>query len=195
MTPADQAIIDDPWRVHARDELWRPRFVRTGQRLAVPLAGCASVVSIQHEHLSPLQDDPSLSPWEVVRASLTQPAADGGHEGAGPARWCGPWGKPARWHDVEAHNVWFVLGPWCGHRSRTVARYDFACGAAPLVPVPLAPLAASGGQATCSRSTWGSWRRAWYLPRPPGGAAGARGVGGGAAGRRLASAGAENCLL
>ena len=62
-------------------------------------------MSIQHEHLSPLQDDPSLSLWEVVRVSLAQPEADGGHEGAGSARWCGPWSRPARWHDVEAHNV------------------------------------------------------------------------------------------
>ena len=27
--------------------------------------------------------------------------------------------------------MWFVLGPWSRHRSRTVVRYDFACGAAP----------------------------------------------------------------
>ena len=148
MTPADQAIIDDPWRVHARDELWRPRFVRTGQRLAVPLAGCASVVSIQHEHLSPLQDDPSLSPWEVVRASLTQPAADGGHEGADPARWCGPWGKPARWHDVEAHNVVRAGAPGAGTgRGRWRATTSPAVPPPPGVPLSL-PAAACGGQAT-----------------------------------------------
>ena len=170
LTPADQTIIDEPYRDHVRDHLWRPRFQRTGLLLAVPLAACASVVSIQHDHLSPLQENPALSPWQVVRTSLAQPAADG--PGGGPARWCGPWGRPERWWDVEAHNVWFVLGPWCGHRSRTVARYDFACGARARPPPPGGhPSRALGSQGTRDRSTRSSSPRAQRYVRADGFAA------------------------
>ena len=71
-TDADQAIIDDPWRPHARDKWWRPRFRRTGLLAAVPLAHVASLCEITHVHNTPHGDArfANHTPLEKARACL-----------------------------------------------------------------------------------------------------------------------------
>ena len=121
---ADQAIVDRPYEVHAHDEFWRPRFRRTGELLAVPLALVETVVRLEHEHVSPLRDQPELSPREVLLAAYRQrPDAAGA-----PSQYCGVW-TGGEWRCCDAHNVYFVNASWSGHLSRTETTYDFQQGA------------------------------------------------------------------
>ena len=76
---ADQAIVDRPYEVHEHDAFWRPRFQRTGELLAVPLALAVTVARLEHEHVSPLRDQPELAPREALLAGYRQPADAAGH--------------------------------------------------------------------------------------------------------------------
>ena len=124
-TPADQAIIDEPFRVHARDGLWRPRFTGTGLHMSLPLARARNWARLLHEHQTPLTDHPHYKAREVLRAAAGQPQAAG--PGGGPRHYCGPW-RDGKWRGVAAHNVFFLHTRCGGNRARTINRFDFHTG-------------------------------------------------------------------
>jgi hypothetical protein len=150
VSPADQAIIDDPWGFHDRDPLWRPRFQRTGLFTAVPLARAHHWARLQHDHVTPLTGNPNYTAAMVCAAVAAQPLGADGH----PQRWCGVCGAGGEWLCAESYNVYFLCTRCSGNRSRTVNRFDFKHGAPPC------------GVVWCVQWVWGGrGQRPWCRAR------------------------------
>lgn len=79
-------------------------------------------MNVQHQHLSPLDDQPNLHPEDVLRVARDQPANAAGD---GPRDYCGLW-RDGEWHDVDGapHDSFWVHGPWSGHQVRHVTQAD-----------------------------------------------------------------------
>ena len=118
-TPADAAIVREPYREHRRSRVWRPQFEGMAREASYPLALADGVGALPHVHDSPLDDDHLLTPGDLLREIEEQPRGD---DGVTPLRYCGPY--DGAWRDTATNLYWFD-GPHNGLRWRGMQGYHF----------------------------------------------------------------------